>query len=112
MIFKLITMFSILSLSTAVTAGNQKPEVPPPPDMPADFKDFDEQSSIKADVTIHKGKKKVIEEYRINGRLYMIRVIPKIGKPYYIRYSDAASGQAIRRELDDISTPFWKLFEW
>lgn len=112
MIFKLITLFSILSFSAAVTADNKNPDVPPPPDMPADFKDFDEQSSIKADVTIHKGKQKVIEEYRINGQLYMIRVIPKIGKPYYIRYTDGTSGQAIRRELDDINMPFWKLFEW
>lgn len=107
--FKVIILLSAFSLPNIIMAENKQPEVPPPPGLP---EDFEEQSSIRADVTIRKGKKKVIEEYRINGQLYMIRVIPKVGKPYYIRYKNAASGGVIRRELDDIDTPFWKLFEW
>lgn len=92
------------------TESTKKADVPPPP--PAVSGDFQEQDEIKADVTIRRGKDKVIEEYRINGRLYMVRVIPTRGKPYYIRYPEGEHGRVIRKELDDIQTPFWKLFEW
>jgi hypothetical protein len=40
----------------------------------------------------------------------MVRIIPKVGKPYYIKYSE--DGNQIRGELEDIQTPYWKLFEW
>lgn len=108
------TLISIL-LATAVTypayAEEKAVEVPPPPALPEGYDDNDEDS-MKADVVIRKGKKGVIEEYRVNGELYMVRITPKKGKPYYIRYPDGEKGRVIRRELDDINTPFWKLFEW
>jgi len=83
-------------------------DVPPPPVIPEDI----DEESMQADVVIRKGKDQVVEEFRVNGQLYMVRITPKIGKPYYIRYPDGANGRPIRRELDDINTPFWKLFEW
>lgn len=113
----LISVFLLsLGMSMAQAAETTKPdekaEVPPPPPIP-DLPDMtgDEQD-IHADVTIRKGKEEVIEEYRVNGQLYMVRVIPNVGKPYYLRYPDGPNGRVIRRELDDIQTPFWKLFEW
>jgi hypothetical protein len=94
----------------AADNNRQKAPVPPPPPLPNDG--FQEQDSLKADVIIRRGKTRVIEEYRINGQLYMVRVIPKNGKPYYIRYPEGENGRMIRRELDDIQTPYWKLFSW
>jgi len=105
----IITCLSLSVLSTASHAEDKPVDIPPPPAIPDKF---EEQSNIKADVTIRKGKHKVVEEYRINGELYLVRVIPTIGKPYYIRYPDGAAGAGIRNELEDIKTPFWKLFEW
>ena len=84
-------------------------EVPPPPAIPDQLED---ETNIKADVTIRKGRDKVIEEYRVNGQLYLVKITPKVGKPYYLRYPEGAEGKVIRRELEDINTPFWKLFEW
>jgi hypothetical protein len=106
------TLFTILlaaSLSGISRAEEKAVEVPPPPVIP---EGFDEDDSIQADVTIRKGKDKVIEEFRVNGALYMVRITPKIGKPYYLRYPEGEKGRVIRKELDDINTPFWKLFEW
>ena len=108
---KLTILSAILALGgNNLALAEEKPvEVPPPPAIP---EGFDELDSIEADVVIRKGKDKVIEEYRVNGQLYMVRITPKVGKPYYIRYPDGPEGRVIRKELDDINTPFWKLFEW
>jgi len=105
----LFVAFAAITSLASSHAQEQPAEVPPPPVIP---EGFDEQDSMQADVVIRKGKDKVIEEYRVNGQLYMVKIIPKIGKPYYIRYPDGPEGRVIRRELDDINTPFWKLFEW
>lgn len=100
----------LLFASNLAHSAEDKPvHVPPPPAIPDKF---EEQSRIQADVVIRKGKNKVIEEYRINGDLYLVRIIPTVGKPYYIRYPDGAAGPAIRSDLEEIKTPFWKLFEW
>ena len=110
--YKPLLFISLLSLTLAspfLQAAEPSAEVPPPPVIP---EGFEEESNIKADVTIRKGKDKVIEEYRISGKLYMVRIIPTIGKPYYIKYPEGESGRVIRHELEDIKTPFWKLFEW
>jgi len=101
------TLFYNTSLLAEQTP--KKAVVPPPPVIPDETTDG---QRIKADVVIRKFKDKVVEEYRINGNLYMVKITPKLGKPYYLRYPDGESGGAIRHELRDINTPYWKLFEW
>jgi len=36
------------------------------------------------DVVIIEGEERTVYEYRQNGQLRMIRIVPKIGKPYYL----------------------------
>jgi len=36
------------------------------------------------DVVIIEGDERTVYEYRQNGQLRMIRIVPKIGKPYYL----------------------------
>lgn len=53
------------------------------------------------------------QEYRLNGRLYMIRVVPKHGKPYYL--VDPSGDGLFRRHngpLEDIAVPQWVLFRF
>jgi hypothetical protein len=51
--------------------------VPPPPTGLAD-------EGLEPEVKIIKRNDAVIREYRINGRLYLVRVEPRIGPPYYL----------------------------
>ena len=51
------------------------PEPPPPPGMMEGF---------EPEVTILQRDGDTVEEYRINGRLYMVRVTPPHGVPYYL----------------------------
>ncbi|MDN5753722.1 MAG: DUF2782 domain-containing protein [Nitrosospira sp.] len=59
------------------------PEVPEPPAIPSPEGERDDPA-LEPQVTIKKRGEDKIEEYRINGRLYMIKVTPRIGPPYYL----------------------------
>ena len=47
------------------------------------------------------------EEYRVNGRLYMIKVTPAHGKPYYL-IDNEGTGKFRRSDFESkISVPMW-----
>src|ERR1700746_4029693 len=81
------------------------PEAPPPPPEIANDPDLEPQ------VTIVRRPTETIEEYRVNGRLTMVKVIPKAGRPYYL-VADDAGGTFVRRDSLDtgIKVPMWLLF--
>ncbi len=63
------------------------------------------------DVTIIAGKDEVVYEFRQNGQLRMIRVVPKWGKPYYLVPQDPTRGNG---DLDQAGAlvPSWTLKEF
>ena len=63
------------------------------------------------DIEIVEGKDKTVYEYRQNGVLMMIKVVPKIGKPYYMVPADGAPHF---QSLDHKKKlyPQWVLVEW
>lgn len=65
------------------------------------------------DVKIIKKADAVIEEYSYNGLLYMVKVTPTIGKPYYL-YDQDGNGSMIRQNEtpSQITPPRWTLFSW
>jgi len=58
--------------------------------------------------------KERISEFRINGQLYMIRVTPKKGVPYYLVDGDGDGNLETRwNELaPDLLIPSWVLLRW
>ena len=81
----------------------------PPPPMPAD-----EREEMEPEVTIIRKEDRTVEEYRINGQLYMVKVTPSKGYPYYLVDSDGDGQLESRRnELDPkILVPSWVIFRW
>lgn len=69
-------------------------------------------SHPEPEVTIRQEKDKTIEEYRINGQLYAIKVTPKNGQPYYLVDSDGNSDLDLRQERGKLIVPKWLLFRW
>ncbi len=65
----------------------------PPPLLAPDTAD-------EPDVTIVKQTELTIEEYRSGGRLYMIKVTPRVGPPYYL-IDDRGDGKFARQESLD-----------
>lgn len=69
---------------------------------------------LEPKVTIHEDGRGVIEEYRLNGSLYMIKVTPSMGLPYYLIDTDGDGELESRRnELDpDVMIPAWMILRW
>lgn len=63
------------------------------------------------EVTIRQEQGRTVEEYRINGQLYAIKIIPKNGEPYYLVDSDG-SGQFSQDKRHELKIPSWVIFEW
>ncbi|CAD5107414.1 DUF2782 domain-containing protein [Zestomonas carbonaria] len=68
--------------------------------------------SADPDVTIRTEGDKTIEEYRVNGFLYAIKVTPKGGKPYFLVRADGSDGNFIRSDQPDMLIPAWEIFRW
>lgn len=91
---------------SAAPAADRKlqplPEPPPPPPG------FELDASLEPQVTIQRRGGQTIEEHRVRGRLYMVKVTPEHGVPYYLIDQDG-KGDFTRRDSLDTGTrpPMW-----
>ena len=71
---------------------------------------MDGASDNEPEVTITKQTEQTVEEYRVGGKLYMIKITPKIGPPYYL-VDDRGDGKFARQESLDsgFRPPRWVL---
>ncbi len=97
---------------TPATAQEEQPErfpeAPPPPPK------VQSGETLEPEVTIRRDETQTVEEYRVNGRLYMIKVKPDVGPTYYLMDADGDGNLETRRnELDPgFQIPGWVLFRW
>ncbi|HEC52143.1 hypothetical protein LCGC14_0180050 [marine sediment metagenome] len=72
------------------------------------------QDAITAepDVTIREEGDRTVEEYRLNGFLYAIKVTPKSGAPYYLVAVDEDGNYVRSDQPEGLRIPSWKIFEW
>jgi len=67
-------------------------------------------SGEQPDIVIREEEDKTFYEYRVNGVLKEIKVVPKVGPVYYLV---PASGEGwIREDRSQMLVPKWVLFEW
>lgn len=69
-----------------------------------------EGSAEEPDIQIRYGKEETSYEYRINGELVEIKIVPKIGPVYYLVPSDGGDWE--RSDKSRIMIPSWKILEW
>lgn len=86
--------------------------VPEPPPMPS--QPLQSGETLEPEVTIIRRGETLVEEYRINGRLFAIKVTPDRGAPYFLVDSNGDGDLDERRnELGpDLLIPSWVLFSW
>jgi hypothetical protein len=102
-------LLSFLLLSTLSFSAFAEPEAVPDNLVP--LQEFDNSDGAADDgpaVTIVQRTEQTIEEYRAGGKLYMIKVIPENGKPYYL-VDEQGDGKFSRQESLDsgIRPPRW-----
>ncbi len=89
------------------SAAQPIPEPPPPPPG------FELDPAAEPQVTIRKRGEDTVEEYRIAGKLYMMKVTPPGGRPYYL-VDERGDGKFARQEAHDsgIRPPMWVIHSW
>lgn len=69
--------------------------------------------SLEPEVTIKRDDRGMVKEYRINGALYKIEVVPDVGPPYYL-VDEYGTGQWTRLDLatNPLVVPQWVLIRF
>lgn len=70
-----------------------------------------EDSVRGPDVVIIADEERTIYEFRQNGELRMVRVVPQFGKPYYLVPTDPSKGFG-DLERADMLVPSWVIVEF
>lgn len=107
---RIVLFAALIGLIAVIDAAERRAEVPPPPPIENNATTTSPPSaeSIEPEITITTKGDTVHEEYRYNGHLYMVKVIPSHGPPYYLVYDER--GRARRSDLEpDVIVPQWVL---
>lgn len=93
---KNLFVMAMLAASLAAFAADKAPPLPkgavPVPGGAPTAQDIGEP-----EITIRNKGRERVEEYRLNGKLYMVRVIPPKGRPYYL-VDQTGRGQFTRHD--------------
>lgn len=72
------------------------------------------RSDISPSITLQEHDNRLVEEYRVNNNLYMIKVTPTVGAPYFLVDEDGSGDMAWHRGASQFekNAPQWTLFSW
>jgi len=120
--FWLIAGFlALVTMPFSVMAEEAKSKAPQPTPTPADavpLEDIPPPAIGKDDnvdepqITIVKKKGETIEEYRVNGQLYMMKITPAHGVPYYLHKEDQDGEWINYGPVQPVSIPKWTIFRF
>ena len=101
-----------LAMAQEETAETTDPAAPPPiPPIPPKVPGEELEPSVI--ITEREGQR--VEEYRQNGRTYMVKITPVKGPAYYYLDEDGDGELELResdRKLNPVQPVYWKLAEW
>ena len=96
------------SPAMAQTSGSDQAPTPLPEAAPPAMQPLDD--SLEPQVTIQQREGNTVEEYRVNGKLYKIRVVPGNGAPPYYLIEQRGDGNFTRMDTPgtpQLSVPMW-----
>ncbi len=113
---RVVTLLLLLGVLTAAhlempvaeaSPADATQPLPPPPLEPLTDGLEPTDAELEPEITIVPGEDVTFVEYRIGGRLYMIKVVPAQGPPYYLIYPEG-NGEFRRSGLGpEITPPLW-----
>jgi hypothetical protein len=100
-------LIALLIFALPGWAQTDPKKLEPLPEAPAASIDV-QAESLEPQVTILRRGQDRIEEYRLRGRLYMVKVIPAIGTPYYL-VDQTGTGHLVRQDSvnGSLAVPMW-----
>ena len=92
----------------------------PPPIPPEELEDVPippkiQGEQIEPTVTIREEEERTIEEYSYKGQVYMVKITPKGGVPYYYIDTDGDGKLELdmdKQALNPVQPVYWKVKEW
>ena len=105
-----IAGLSLLVLAVPTAHSQESGAAPPPPEVDA----TDAGTPVDPDISILEEEDRTVYEYRDNsGRLYMVKIVPRVGKPYYLLDTDG-DGEFDMRTSDPrkVAVNMWELLRW
>jgi len=118
--YSVLCAFAISLLFMAAPLAAQEELEKPPPIPPAEAGDVPIPPKIPGEqieptVTIREEEQRTIEEYRYNGQVYMVKITPKGGIPYYYIDTDGDGQLELdmdKQALNPVQPAYWKIKEW
>ena len=100
----IVVLLSAVALNVA--AQTRPPKLEPIPEPPPPAGSLNE--ALEPQVTITKRGEDKVEEFRMSGKLYMMKVTPPHGVPYYL-IDNAGNGIWSRQDVRDsgLRVPMW-----
>ncbi len=103
----------LFALGLAVLAPLAIAEDSSPIDAPAPPPQVESGEVLEPGVEIIESEEGTIHKYSHNGRVYMVKVVPASGPPYYFLDTDGDGELDARADnVTETSVHQWKLFSW
>lgn len=106
---------SALLLGTSAQAAEPATDdgLAPAPEPPVIPEAVESGQPLEPEVTIIQRDTDTVQEYRLNGRLYMVKITPSVGAPYYLIDTDGDGQMETRQnDLRSSKVPQWVIFSW
>ncbi|MDX1755127.1 MAG: DUF2782 domain-containing protein [Marinobacter sp.] len=107
-----IPCFSLCLAALPLVAAGQSSNLPEDVTVPEEPVVTPEYlpAPMEPQVVIRGAEEQVIYEYRVNGEIVEIKVVPEVGPPYYLVPADG--GGWSRTSQSRIRVPSWVIFRW
>ncbi len=103
----------LLTLAAAPLAYAAETDLAPAPEPPEIPEQVQSGETLEPEVTLIRKETEVVEEYRVNGRLYQVKITPTQGLPYYLIDTDGDGELETRaNDITKSQVPQWVLFSW
>lgn len=110
---RLLAIIAALCIALPAAAQNPPPKLEPIPEPPPPPPGYEPDPTLEPQVTILQRGEDKVEEYRIKGKLYMVKVTPSHGRPYYLVDSKGDGSFSRQESLDTgLSVPMWVIKEF
>jgi hypothetical protein len=102
-----------LPIAAQTTPAGKPPNLQPVPEPPPPPPGYELDPALEPQITILKRGTDLVEEYRVAGKLYMIKVTPAHGVPYYM-IDRQGDGKFVRDDTlgSNIRPPMWVIFSF
>nr|WP_166269718.1 DUF2782 domain-containing protein [Marinobacter caseinilyticus] len=102
----LLGLLCLSAVSATAATADEKIELPEEPVVVSDY----QPDPLEPQIVIRSGEDATFYEYRVNGELVEIKVVPSIGPEYYL--VPAEGGGWIRENETRVLVPSWVIFRW